>query len=112
MIPLEIEGHPFFVSATADGHVVMIGDSFGHGFAASHPSGVTLGAVDPEADRLKEGLLAVQRCLVRANIKILEVVVLTNFGEVDGYFVVTDGDAMGALRKESSVAALGDGPAS
>jgi len=26
--------------------------------------------------------------------------------------VVTDGDAMGALRKESSVAAFGDGPAS
>jgi hypothetical protein len=97
-IPLEIQGVQFLTSSTADGHVILMGDSFGHAVASSLPSFITLGAADPEAERLKKALEVVRQCLAAAAINILEVTVVTNFGEVDGYLVVTDGDAMTALR--------------
>ncbi|MCJ7451483.1 MAG: hypothetical protein MUO39_03280 [Steroidobacteraceae bacterium] len=96
-IQVEIDGNRFYVASTADGHVVLIGDSFGHAVASADLSFVTLGSIDPEAKRLANALKVVQQRLAAAAIRVLQITVITNFGEVDGYLVETDGDAMTAL---------------
>ncbi|AFU99936.1 hypothetical protein [Simiduia agarivorans] len=96
-IPVTTSGSKYYISSTEDGRTIYIGFLALEGFGRSYAEGYTFGALDHKRDILNNAIDSIKALISSSGAERFEVIPVTNFSQIDGYFITSDTDIYSLL---------------